>query len=235
MAALKSATISNVLKQKLWAAVFRRSYCEKTFNQPKDGGVLARSGGIASVFRLPIQEDDPKGLDACFVGIPMDHGCSTRSGARLGPRAIRQESCMVRHTNMTGASPFESLQVADVGDVPVVPYNLPRTMDIIAQYFRKIVAANCKPLAIGGDHSMTYPILRAIREKHGPVGLVQIDAHHDLIDTTMGEKLAHGTPFRRAIEEGLLDPTKVIQIGLRGSIYPNDHEDIYDWAKEQVQ
>ena len=211
-----------------------RGYSQNTFNQPKDGGVLVRAAGISSVFRLPIQEDNPNGLDVCFVGIPMDNGCSTRSGTRMGPRAIRHESCMIRPTNGTGASPFESLQVADIGDVPVIPYSLQRTIDVITQYFTKIMAANCIPLAMGGDHTMTYPILRAIKEKHGPVGLVQIDAHHDLLDTSLGEKIAHGTPFRRAIEEGLLDPKMVIQIGLRGSIYSNDHVEIYDWAKEKV-
>ncbi len=225
------------------AAGFRRStsfgaclrcFSQKAFNQPKDGGVLTRSGGIASVFRLPIQEDDPSGLDACFVGIPMDHGCSNRSGTRLGPRSVRQESCMIRHSNMTGASPFESIQVADIGDVPIVPYSLPRTIDIITGYFNRIMAANCTPLAIGGDHTMTYPILRAIKEKHGPVALVQVDAHHDLSDSMMGVKVAHGTPFRRAIEEELVDSKKVIQIGLRGSMYSDECEEIYDWSKEKV-
>ena len=219
---------------KFTRGVIIRSFSQRTFNQPKDGGILVRSGGISSVFRLPIQEDNPNGLDVCFVGIPMDHGCSNRSGTRMGPRAIRHESCMIRHSNMTGASPFESLQVADIGDVPIIPYSLSRTVDVITQYFTKIMATNCIPLAMGGDHTMTYPVLRAIKEKYGPVGLVQIDAHHDLTDTMMGEKVAHGTPFRRAIEEGLLDPKMVIQIGLRGTMYSNEHTEIYDWATEKV-
>ena len=204
------------------------------FNQPKDGRVLVRTGGIASLFRLPIQEDDPSGLDACFVGIPMDHGSNNRSGARMGPRAIRQESCMIRNSNMTGACPFQSLQVADIGDVPIIPYSIPRTVDIITEYFTRIMDANCIPLTMGGDHTISFPILRAIRKKHGRVGLILVDAHADLQDNYMGEKVVHGTPFRRAIEEDLIDPRHTVQIGLRGSMFPSDREDIYDWAKERV-
>ena len=193
-----------------------------------------RSGGIASLFRLPIQEGNPKDLDVCFVGVPMDSGCSNRSGTRLGPRAIRNESCTIHHTNMTGATPFETLQVADIGDVPIVPYNMERTVDIITQYFKEVMDANCIPLTMGGDHTLTYPILRAIKRKHGAVGLVQIDAHNDLAENMMGEKVAHGTPFRRAIEEGLVDPRHMVQVGLRGTMYEDDIKAIYHWAKEKV-
>ena len=217
----------------LWKGSKCRGFSDKRFNQPK-GGDLVRSGGIASLFRLPVQEDDPTGLDACFVGVPMDHASSNRSGSRLGPRAIRFESCGIHEMNVTGACPFESLQVADIGDVPVIPYSIPRTVEVIAEYFRKIMAANCIPLAMGGDHCITYPILKAIGEKYGPVGLVLLDGHTDLQDNAMGEKVVHGTPFRRAIEEDLINPEKVIQIGLRGSMYPNERTDIYDWAKEKV-
>lgn len=224
----------------------RRSYhCSTTvssddssrYNQPISGYDMPRSGGIATVFRLPlIQDDDHDGLDACFIGIPMDHGTSNRSGTRLGPRAIRNESVMIRSVHTNGACPFDSLQVADIGDVPIVPYNLPRSTDIITDFYRNILKAGPVPLTLGGDHTLTWPILRAIREHHGrPVGLVHIDAHTDLQGEMMGETIAHGTPFHRALKEELVDPKFMVQIGLRGSIYGVDSiKEEYEWALEKV-
>ena len=208
------------------------------YNKPVSGNDMPRSGGIATVFRLPlIQDDNYDGLDACFIGIPMDHGASNRSGTRLGPRAIRNESVMIRSVHMNGACPFDSLQVADIGDVPIVPYNLPRSTDIITDYYHKVLKAGPIPLTLGGDHTLTWPILRAIREHHGqPVGLVHIDAHSDLQDEMMDEKIAHGTPFRRALEEELIDPKFMVQIGLRGSTYGVDSvREEYDWAQQKVK
>ena len=194
-----------------------------SLNQPKPTSELYKAGGISSVFRLPIQESRPEGLDACFVGVPMDIGCSNRAGTRHGPRAIRQESAGIRLINSaTGASPFHSLQVADIGDVPVIPYSMERTTDAITEHFSRILEANCIPLAMGGDHTMSYPILRAIKRKHGTVGLIQVDAHQDLEDTMHGERVAHGTPFLRALEEELIDPKHFVQIGLRGSLEDSD-------------
>lgn len=215
-------------------SVGARLTCRTHFNQPKRGNELYRAGGISSLFRLPTQENQPEGLDACFVGVPMDLGCSNRSGTRHGPRAIRHESASVRHISDVGAHPFESLQVADIGDVPVIPYNMQRTIDCITDYFLRIVEANCVPLAMGGDHTMSYPILRAIKRKHGTVGLIQIDAHQDLQDEMLGEKVAHGTPFRRALEENLVDPKYFVQIGLRGSMYESDMDEQIQWAQKQV-
>lgn len=207
----------------------------KKFNQPVSGHDMPRSGGIATMFRLPHQDNNPEGLDACFVGIPMDNGVSGRSGTRLAPRQIRNESTIIRSVNMTGAAPFESLQVADIGDVPVVPFNLKRTVDVIADYYRRVTAANCIPITMGGDHTLTYPILRAMKEKYGRVAMIQIDAHTDLYDNMMGEKLAHSTPFRRAIEEDLLSPEHVYQIGLRGSMYSlSEYSEVYEWAQNLV-
>ncbi len=120
---------------------------------------------------------------------------------------------------MSGTMPFDSLQVADIGDVPIVPYNIQRSCDIITDYYNNILKADCTPLTMGGDHTLTYPILRAIKEKYGAVGLIQVDAHLDLEQEMMGEPIAHGTPFRRALDEELIDPTKMFQIGLRGSLY----------------
>ena len=186
------------------------------------------------MMRLPHQENNPEGLDACFVGIPMDIGCSNRSGTRHGPRAIRQESTMQRPVNLTGAAPFESLNVADIGDVPINTYDIKKTMDIITQHYRRILEANCIPLTLGGDHTLTLPILRAMKEKHGPVGFIQVDAHTDLHDTMFGEKIAHGTPFYRALEEGLISPKHMVQIGLRGSVFVSDISDEFEWAQKQV-
>ena len=205
---------------------------EIRLNNPLSPNVMPRFGGIATMMRLPLQESDPEGLDVCFVGIPLDTGTSFRSGTRHGPRMIRHESSILnRYIHSTGAAPFESLKVADIGDVPVNPYNLPKSLNIITDFYRKILRAGCVPLGLGGDHTLTLGILRAVCEKYGPVGMIQIDAHTDTQDTMFGEKIAHGTPFRRAVEEGLIDPKYVVQIGLRGSGYGPDD---YKWPKEQV-
>lgn len=201
-----------------------------SFNQPLGGNELARFSGPATMMRLPSQQS-AAGLDACFVGVPMDIGTSNRSGTRHGPREIRAESCMLRPYNMaTGAAPFDRMQVADIGDVPVNTFDLKKTVDIITDSFRDILSHNCIPLTLGGDHTLTYPILRAMKEKHGPVALLHIDAHADINDEMFGEKIAHGTPFRRAVDDGLLINDKVYQIGLRGTGYsPED----FNWSRDQ--
>jgi guanidinobutyrase len=199
-------------------------------NQPLGGNEMARFGGPATMMRLPTQTD-ASGLDACFVGVPMDIGTSNRSGTRHGPRAIRAESCMLRPYNMaTGAAPFDRLQVADIGDVAINTFDLKKTVDIITDAYRAILRHDCIPLTLGGDHTLTYPILRAIAEKHGPVCLIHIDAHADINDDMFGEKIAHGTPFRRAFDDGLLDNDHVYQIGLRGTGYSADD---FNWARKQ--
>ena len=193
--------------------------------QPLSGNAMPRSGGIATMMRLP-QVEDPSKLDVCFVGVPFDLGTSNRTGARFGPRQVRTESVMLRPYNMaTRAAPFESLRVADLGDIPINPYSLLKSIDIITSSYDRILESGCKPLSLGGDHTITLPILRAMHRKHGPVGLIHIDAHADVNDTMFGEKIAHGTPFRRAVEEGLLDCKRVVQIGLRGTGYaPEDFD-----------
>ncbi|XP_064615410.1 guanidinobutyrase-like [Liolophura sinensis] len=200
------------------------------YNQPLSGNVMPRPGGIASMMRLPVQ-NNTDGLDACFVGVPLDIGTSHKSGSRMGPRHIRTESVMLRPVNIaTGAAPFESLQVADVGDVAFNLYNLPEACQDIRNHFSMLIQDGCKPLALGGDHTMSYPILQAIKEKYGPVGLVHLDAHPDTADVMSNSKTAHGTPFRRAFEEGCLDPKRVVSIGLRGPA--PDHEP-YQWGIDQ--
>ena len=202
----------------------------KKFNQPLGGNDMPRFGGPATMMRLPTQ-DSAAGLDACFVGIPMDHGTSNRSGTRHGPRQIRAESCMLRPFNMaTGAAPFEHLQVADIGDVPINTFDLKKTVDIISDHYDSILAHGAVPLTLGGDHTLTWPILRSIAKKHGPVALIHVDAHADINDTMFGEKVAHGCPFRRAWEDGCLQNDKVFQIGLRGTGYSPDD---FNWGRAQ--
>jgi len=202
----------------------------QAFNQPLGGNEMPRFAGPATMMRLPVRET-AAGLDACFVGVPMDIGTSNRSGARHGPRQIRAESCMLRPYNMaTGAAPFDSLQVADIGDVAINTFDLKKSVVLIEAAFDRMLAHDCIPLTLGGDHTLTLPILRAMKKKHGALALVHVDAHADINDEMFGEKIAHGTPFRRAVEEGLLQCDKVYQIGLRGTGYaPED----FQWPRDQ--
>ncbi len=201
-----------------------------TRNQPLGGNEMPRFAGPASMMRLPVQ-DDPHGLDACFVGVPLDIGTSNRGGARFGPRQIRAESALLRPCNLaTGIAPFDAMQVADIGDVPINPYNLADSVRIIEQAYDRIVATGCIPLTLGGDHTLTLPVLRAMMRHHGPVGVIHVDAHADMNEAMFGEAIAHGTPFRRAIEEGLIEPARMIQIGLRGTGYATSD---FDWARER--
>ncbi len=200
------------------------------FNQPLGGNDMPRFAGLPTMMRLPHQ-DTAAGLDACFVGIPMDIGTSHRSGTRFGPRQIRAESAMIRPYNMwTRASPFDSLQVADIGDVAIDTFDLKESVRLIESAYDDILSHDAIPLALGGDHTLTYPILRAMAKKHGPVGLVHVDAHADINDLMFGEKIAHGTPFRRATEDGVLDCDRVVQIGLRTTGYAADD---FDWSRQQ--
>ncbi|KAB7604314.1 agmatinase [Verminephrobacter eiseniae] len=199
-------------------------------HQPLGGNQMPRFGGLATMMRLP-SVDDPAALDVGFVGVPLDLGTSHRSGTRFGPRQIRAESVLLRPYQMaTRAAPFDALRVADLGDVAINPYNLIDSIARIERAFDAIVAAGCRPITLGGDHTITLPILRALHRRHGPIGLIHIDAHADVNDTMFGEKLAHGTTFRRAQEEGLLDPLRVAQIGLRGTGYTAQD---FDWCRDQ--
>ena len=201
-----------------------------SYNQPLGGNTMPRFGGPTTMMRLPTQET-AEGLDACFVGVPMDIGASNRAGTRHGPRQIRAESVMIRPYNMaTRAAPFDKLQVADIGDVAINTFDLKKSVGIIETAYDGILAHGAIPLTLGGDHTLTLPILRAMRKKHGPVALIHIDAHADINDEMFGEKIAHGTPFRRAVEEGLLACDRVTQIGLRGTGYSSED---FDWSRHQ--
>ncbi len=202
----------------------------KPTNQPLSGNTMPRFGGIASMMRLPVATS-AQGLNAAFIGVPLDIGTSHRPGTRFGPRQIRAESSLIRPYNMaTGAAPFDTLQVADLGDVPINTYSLDKSLGIILGFYEQVLDAGCIPLTLGGDHTIALPILRAMAAKHGPVALVHVDAHADVNPDMFGERIAHGTPFRRAVEEGLLDCDRVFQIGLRGSGYAADD---FDWPRQQ--
>jgi len=202
----------------------------REFNQPLGGNQMPRFGGPATFMRLPSAEN-ARGLDVGFVGVPFDIGASNRVGTRFGPRQIRAESCLIRPYNMaTRAAPFDSLQVADIGDVAINTFNIAESMRIIEAAYDEILAEGCIPMTLGGDHTIALPILRVLAKKYGPVGMVHVDAHADINDEMFGEKVAHGTPFRRAVEEGLLDGTRVAQIGLRATGYAADD---FDWSRAQ--
>jgi guanidinobutyrase len=198
--------------------------------QPLGGNDMPRFGGIATMMRLP-EIGDPSLLDVGFIGVPLDQGTSNRSGTRFGPRQIRSESVLLRPYNMaTRAAPFDALRVADLGDVAINPYNMADAILRIEHAYTDITRAGCRPITLGGDHTITLPILRALRKRHGPIGLIHIDAHADVNDTMFGEKIAHGTTFRRAVEERLIDPKRVAQIGLRGTGYTAED---FDWCRER--
>lgn len=203
---------------------------ENPFHQPQSGNDMPRFAGRATMMRLPFVENLDE-LDVAYVGVPLDIGASQRAGTRYGPRQIRAESVMIRPYNMaTGAAPFDSLSVGDIGDVPINTYSLLKSVDIIEDYYTKLNSHSLIPLALGGDHTITLPILRAMAKKHGPVGLIHVDAHTDTNDTMFGEKIAHGTTFRRAVEEGLLDCKRVVQIGQRAQGYAAED---FQWGQDQ--
>lgn len=194
--------------------------------QPMGGNVMPRFGGPATMMRLPARET-AAGLDVAFYGVPFDIGTSNRSGARFGPRSIRAESCLLRPYHMaTRAAPFDSLTIADVGDVPLNTFNPAACVPIIRDFVAGVLAHGAIPIGIGGDHTVTYPILQAIAAVHGPVGIVHVDAHADVNDTMFGEKVTHGTWLRRAIEDNLVDVRRTVQIGVRGSGYAAED---FDW------
>jgi agmatinase len=195
--------------------------------RPRNPFVSPRFGQIATFMLLPAAEG-PAELDVALLGIPYDGGTSYRTGARFGPRAVREQSSLIRPWNPAlKVHPFEKLRVADCGDVDVVPISIERTHAAIEAKIDQVVAAGARPLSVGGDHSVTLPILRALAKRHGRLGVVHFDAHPDTWDEYFGSKLFHGTPFRRAIEENLIDPTRFIQVGIRGPLYGSEDFDFH--------
>lgn len=205
-------------------------------NQPLGGNDMPRFGGPGTMMRLPAATS-ARGLDAVFVGIPMDIGTSWRPGTRFGPKEIRAQSNMLRPYNMwTRAAPFDALNIADLGDVPINTFDLKDSVRRITAFYDQVLQHDVIPLTLGGDHTLSLPVLRAIAKKHGPVGLIHVDAHADINDHMFGEQIAHGTPFRRAYEEKLIDPKRCYQIGLRGTGYTaEDFDTARNWGFTVIQ
>jgi guanidinopropionase len=176
-----------------------------------------RYTGIATFMRTPLATS-LEDIDIGLIGVPTDLGVTNRAGARHGPREIRNASSLMRvHHLALGINPYERCRVADLGDVRLEErFDLEAQNEAITDYYRAIRRAGIRPVSAGGDHSITYPILKGLREGDGPVGLIHIDAHTDTWGEFGGSKFTHGSPFRLAVEEGLVDPHRAIQIGIRG-------------------
>jgi agmatinase len=187
--------------------------------EPADSFETPRFSDVRTFMRLP-NVRDLENADAAIVGAPFDTGATFRVGARFGPEAIRSASHLLRrHNSGLGVTIFDYLSVIDYGDVPVVPGFIRESYEKISEGLEPIHRAGVVPIVLGGDHSIALPELRAAAAVHGPLALVQFDSHPDTWDAYFGQKHTHGTPFRRAVEEGLLDPSRSIQVGMRGSIY----------------
>ena len=191
--------------------------------QPPDHTINPRYTGISTFMRTPYVQD-PTNLDIAMIGVPFDSAVTNRPGARHGPREVRNQSSLIRRVHhVSKVNPFELCNVGDMGDTPVNPVNLINSLEMIEEFYQPLAEAGVVPLSCGGDHLITLPIFRAIA-KDRPVGMVHFDAHTDTADEAYnGEKYHHGTPFRRAVEEGLLDPKRTIQIGIRGSMSDDDY------------
>ena len=198
------------------------------FFKPVSGFDLPRFAGVPTFMRLPhVTLDTPKikDVDIGIIGVPWDSGTTNRPGPRHGPRQLRDASTMIRAQHpVSGIRPYEKLNCADLGDVSINPADIEDSMDRITSFYKKLIETGIKPLTAGGDHLTSLPVLRALAEK-APLGMIHFDSHTDLFHSYFdGTMFTHGTPFRRAIEENLLDPKRVIQIGIRGTQY--DSEDL---------
>ena len=193
-------------------------------DQPKSTDPIThpRYTGIPTFMRAPYREDF-NGVDIGLIGVPFDGGVTNRPGARHGPREVRNQSSLIRRLNQaTGISPHDLCTIADLGDAWVEkPFELENSHREIEAFYQRVIEAGVVPVSVGGDHSVTLPIFRALA-KDGPIGMVHFDAHCDTGDDYMGSKFHHGAPFSRAVEEGLLDPKRTIQIGIRGSVNDSD-------------
>ena len=199
------------------------------FFHPVSGFDLPRFAGVPSFMRLPVVQPDHArfgDVDIGIVGVPWDSGTTNRPGPRHGPRQLRDASTMIRAQHpVSGLRPFEALNVADLGDVGPNPADIMDSMDRITAFYDGLVAQSITPLTAGGDHLTSLPILRALAQD-GPLGMVHFDSHTDLFHSYFGGTMyTHGTPFRRAVEEGLLDPKRVVMIGIRGTMYDTEDRD----------
>lgn len=194
-----------------------------------DGTKVPRYAGLTTFARLP-RRDDVEKYDLSLVGVPFDSGVTYRPGARFGPSAIRQASRLLRPYNPAlDAEPFRDAQVVDAGDVVCNPFNITEALDQIQAGLLELIGPGRPVISLGGDHTIALPALRAMHAIHGPVALVHFDAHLDTWDTYFGEPCTHGTPFRRASEEGLIIKGSSAHVGTRGSLY--DRNDLLDDAK----
>jgi agmatinase len=197
-----------------------------TMYEPWDAFEAPRFTGPRTYARLPYVKD-LDGVDAAVFGMPWDGGTSFRSGARFGPEGVRSASGMIRTYNpVQKVQVFGVLSTIDYGDAPTVPGYIEDTLERITEFVRPLVQAGVTTVGIGGDHSVTLGELRALAAAHGPLGLVQLDSHTDLWDSYNGRPYSHGTMFRRALEEGLLDPARMVQAGMRGPLYGELDEEI---------
>lgn len=194
-------------------------------NQPTSALSSPRFCNMGTFMRMN-KVQTAEGLDFVIAGAPFDTASSFRSGSRFGPNAIRNISVMMKPNNVIQqVNIMESLKGGDIGDFNVTPGYIHPTYASIEAGVADILSKNAIPIVLGGDHSITLAELRAVAKKHGPVALLHFDSHSDLCDEVFGEKYNHGTPFRRAIEEKLIDPAHSIQIGMRGSLYdPDEHK-----------
>ena len=193
--------------------------------RPRDSFRSPRFAQPATFMRLPHVEN-VDGLDVALLGIPFDGGVSYRPGPRFAPREIRAHSSLIRpYHPALNVSPFDVLRVADVGDVDVNPLDIEDTHGRVQKVLDEMLELGVVPVCVGGDHSISLAILRSVVRRHGPVGMVHFDSHQDMWEEYFGNRYFHGTPFRRAVEENLLDTRRVIQIGIRGPVYsPDDFE-----------
>jgi agmatinase len=190
--------------------------------RPVDAMRAARFTGIGTFMRLP-NVTDMTGVDAAFIGIPFDTAVTYRIGGRFGPSAIREASRLLRPYNVEqDVEIFEHVSAVDAGDLAVIPGNVTASYEVIEKGLVPILDAAVVPLAIGGDHSITLGELRASAQRYGPVGLIDFDSHTDTWDNYWGERYTHGTWCRRAIEEGLIDTRRAVQLGIRGSLYGSE-------------
>ena len=197
----------------------------------RDSGKSPRFAQPATFMRLPYQTD-LAGVDIAMLGVPFDSGTSYRSGARLGPREIRAQSSLIRpYSYFQKISPFERLTIVDAGDVDAPPVGIEPAYAAIESAVDRILAAGAAPLIVGGDHSISLPVLRSAARVHGPLALVQFDAHIDTWGDYFGGKYFHGSPFRRAIEERIIAPQQYVQIGIRGPMYGEDED--FRYQREQ--
>ena len=202
------------------------------FFKPVSGFDLPRFAGVPTFMRLPhVSLDAAKisEVDIGIIGVPWDSGTTNRPGPRHGPRQLRDASTMIRAQHpVSGIRPYEKLNCADLGDVSINPADIEDSVNRITSFYKTVIEKGIKPLTAGGDHLTSLPVLRAIADR-GPLGMIHFDSHTDLFHSYFdGTMFTHGTPFRRAVEENLIDPKRVIQIGIRGTQYDREDLDFAD-------